>query len=58
MISRVDFASIDSEIKKAIDDTLNDLKVSNQNDYALFLTDGEKHLLGAEPPKEYKIKTD
>jgi len=41
MISRVDFAAIDAEIKKAIDDTLNDLKASNQNDYALFLADGE-----------------
>lgn len=41
MISRVDFATIDAEIKKAIDDTLNDLKASNQNDYALFLADGE-----------------
>lgn len=41
MISRIDFATIDAEIKKAIDDTLNDLKASNQNDYALFLADGE-----------------
>jgi len=41
MISRIDFATIDNEIKKAIDDTLNDLKASNQNDYALFLADGE-----------------
>lgn len=41
MITRTDFAAIDAEIKKSIDDTLNALRVSNQNDYALFLADGE-----------------
>jgi hypothetical protein len=41
MILRTDFAAIDAEIIKAIDDTLNDLRAANQNDYALFLADGE-----------------
>jgi hypothetical protein len=41
MITRTDFAAIDAEIKKSIDDTLNTLRATNQNDYALFLADGE-----------------
>lgn len=41
MITRTEFAAIDTEIKKSIDDTLNDLRAANQNDYALFLADGE-----------------
>lgn len=41
MISRTDFAAIDTEIKEAINKTLDDLKQSNQNNYALFLADGE-----------------
>ena len=41
MITRTEFAAIDAEIKKSIDDTLNDLRAANQNDYALFLADGE-----------------
>lgn len=41
MISRDNFIEIDLEIKKTIDDTLFRLKEVNQNEYALFLADGE-----------------
>ena len=41
MISKTDFAAINSEIIKTIDDTLIELRIANQNDYALFLADGE-----------------
>ena len=41
MISIVDFTTIDTEIKQALNNTLNDLKDLNQNNYALFLADGE-----------------
>lgn len=41
MISRIEFVRIDTEIKKSIEYSLNELRESNQNDYALFLADGE-----------------
>lgn len=41
MISKTDFATIDAEIRNTLDETLNDLKNLNQNDYVLFLADGE-----------------
>ena len=40
MILRTDFADIDTEIKQAIKVTLNNLRVTNQNNYLLLLVDG------------------
>jgi len=41
MITRTEFVAIDAEVKKSIQDTLDNLRKVNQNDYALFLADGE-----------------
>jgi hypothetical protein len=41
MITRIDFASIDDEIQKAVQDTFDNIRNSNQGDYALFLSDAE-----------------
>lgn len=41
MITRQDFANIDIEIKQSIQNTLNTLRNSSQEDYVLFLADGE-----------------
>jgi hypothetical protein len=41
MITRINFAAIDADIKKAITDTLDHLRQANQNDYLLLLADAE-----------------
>jgi hypothetical protein len=43
MISRSEFTTIDLEIKRAIEDTLKNVRDSCQSDYVLFLADGEYH---------------
>ena len=50
MITRAEFASIDAEIKKALQDTFDNIRNSNHGDYALFLSD-------AEYKKEYDAAT-
>lgn len=44
MITKIEFAGIDTEIKIAIEATLNQIKEANQNDYALYLADGESRM--------------
>lgn len=41
MITRNDFAAIDTEIKQVITTTLDDLRIANLNGYLLFLADAE-----------------
>lgn len=41
MITLIEFANIEQEITDAINHTLDELREFNQNDYALFLADGE-----------------
>lgn len=41
MITRVDFAAIDVEVQKALEDTLENLKNINPEGYVLFLADAE-----------------
>lgn len=41
MILRTEFARIDTEIKQVINDSLDQLRVTNPSNYTLFLADGE-----------------
>jgi hypothetical protein len=41
MILRTDFAAIDTEVKNAVETTLNNLRAANQNNYLLLLADAE-----------------
>lgn len=41
MITRIEFAEIDTEIKNAIQETLDDLKTNSPENYILLLADGE-----------------
>lgn len=41
MITRIEFAAIDQEVKEAVDNTLAEMRIVNQNEYALFLANGE-----------------
>ena len=41
MITRLEFAAIAAEIKKAIQNTLDNIKDSNHGDYVLFFSDAE-----------------
>ena len=41
MITKVEFAAIDTEVKEAIENTLNKITVYRPSDYILFLADEE-----------------
>jgi hypothetical protein len=41
MINKTEFAVIDAEVKKAISDTLENIKTKSPGNYVLFLADGE-----------------
>lgn len=41
MIKKTEFAAIDTEVKKAISDTLDSIKAKSLGNYVLFLADGE-----------------
>jgi len=42
MITRLEFTAIDAEVKKAIQDTLDNIKDTGHGDYVLFLSDVPK----------------